>query len=447
MTNGKTCLLCSLATLLILSLESFLPHEVASEPAFQMGLSSGPPPGKTDDDNSGENDYARFLAGMPTSGSALGAFEKDPGWISYVASINRSWENFEARQLRPMRQWVSQELCAAGTATAIYPFSGPDFLNLYTLFPHAKTYILVALEPVGVLPDFSTVDLPDYFADLQRCLWQYLYTDFFVTSRMAAQIADTELRGVLPILLFFMAREHARVLDVRYLAMKPDGTLEERQALNEGDPGPGIQGVRLVFAAADSPEERTLYYFCFNLQNGSWERNPQFASFLKSFGPLTTFTKSASYLLFSRYTSDLKQFILDRSQYLLQDDSGIPLKDFDPVIWNLKFYGTYIGPINLFSSRYQPDLAKVYNTGKDVYPLPFGIGYQFRPGTSNLIFASKKQEYYRDDRRESNETFSGHLACRLDGRRSGGKNRQGGICTITPIEHGEPALAAAVATQ
>jgi len=264
---------------------------------------------------------------------------------------------------------------------------------------------------------------------------------------MAAQIADTELRGVLPILLFFMAREHARVLDVRYLAMKPDGTLEERQALNEGDPGPGIQGVRLVFAAADSPEERTLYYFCFNLQNGSWERNPQFASFLKSFGPLTTFTKSASYLLFSRYTSDLKQFILDRSQYLLQDDSGIPLKDFDPVIWKLKFYGTYIGPINLFSSRYQPDLAEVYNTGKDVYPLPFGIGYQFRPGTSNLIFASKKQEYYRDDRRESNETFSGHLACRLDGRRSGGKNRQGGICTITPIEHGEPALAAAVATQ
>jgi hypothetical protein len=210
-----------------------------------------------------------------------------------------------------MRQWVSQELRAAGTATAIYPFSGPDFLNIYTLFPHANTYILVALEPVGVLPDFSAVDLPDYFADLQRCLWQYLYIDYFVTSRMAAQIAGTELRGVLPILLFFMAREHARVLDVRYLVMKPDGTLEERQALNEGDPGPGIRGVRLVFAAAGSPEKRTLYYFRFDLQNGSWERNPQFASFLKSFGPLTTFTKSALSLAGNR----MKQVMRCSSQY------------------------------------------------------------------------------------------------------------------------------------
>jgi hypothetical protein len=405
MTSGKTCLLRSLAIFLILSLGSFLPQGVASEPAFQMGSSSGPSPGKTDNDNPGCNDYARFLAGLPTPESTLGAFENDPVWINYVASTNKSWENFEARQLRPMRQWVSQELATAGTATAIYPFSGPDFLNIYTLFPHADTYILMALEPVGVLPDFTAVDLPDYFADLQRCLWQYLYIDYFVTSRMAAQIADTELRGVLPIMLFFMAREHARVLEVRYLAMKPDGTLEEQQALNDGDPGPGIPGVRIVFAAAGSPEKRTLYYFRFNLQNGSWERNPQFASFLKSFGPLTTFTKSASYLLFSRYTSDLRQFILDRSRYVLQDDSGIPLKDFDPAIWNLRFYGTYLGPISLFSGRYQKDLAEVYNRGKDVYPLPFGIGYQFRPGSSNLIFASKKQEYYEGDRRESSGTF------------------------------------------
>lgn len=340
--------------------------------------------------NPAYNDYAYFIAGMASRESTLARFEKDPAWINYVASMDRNWDRFKARQLKPMRRWVSQEFRTAGTATAFYPFSGPDFLNISTLFPKARTYILVGLEPVGVLPDFAAINLADYFGDLQRSLWQYLWIDYFVTARMASQISHTQLRGVLPVILFFMAREHVRVLEVRYFALKADGTLAEQPALMPGNPGPGIPGLRIVFETAGSSEKKTLYFFHFNLQNGSWGRNPQFASFLKGFGPLTTFTKSASYLLFSHYTSYLRQFILERSDYVLQDDSGIPLKDFDPAVWNLKFYGKYIGPISLFSYRYQKDLAEVYNSGRDVYPLPFGIGYQFRPGTSNLIFASKK---------------------------------------------------------
>ncbi len=268
----------------------------------------------------------------------------------------------------------------------------PGFFEYLHPLPQARTYILVALEPVGVLPDFATMAVADYCAALQSSLWPYLYIDFFSTSRMAAQIADTELQGVLPILLFFLAREHNQVQDISYLALKPDGTLEERPAVQGENPGPGIQGVRITFLAEGSPETRTLYYLRFNLQNRSWRAHPQFAAFLKSNGPLTTFTKSASYLLFSRYTSDLREFILDRSRAVLQDDSGIPLQDFDPAVWNLKFYGNYVGPISLFSAKYQEDLAEVYTSGKDAYPLPFGIGYQFRPGTSNLIFATKKRQ-------------------------------------------------------
>jgi hypothetical protein len=336
------------------------------------------------------NDYARLIAGMKTPESPLVGFQKDPAWTYYAPFVDVTWEGFERRQLRLMRQWVSQELGTAETATAFYPFSGPDFLNISTLFPEARTYIMVALEPVGTLPDFAAINLKDYFADLEDSLRVYLYVDFFITAKMASQISLSELQGVLPVILFFMAREHARVLDVSYVALKADGSQEELPALEGGNPGPGIPGLRIVFEAPGSSEKKTLYYFRFNLQNGSWKRNPQFASFLNGFGPLTTFTKSASYLLFSPSTSDLRHFILKRSDCVLQDDSGIPLKDFDLAVWNLKFYGTYVRPTSLFSDRYQKDLAEVYNRGRDVYPLPFGIGYAFRPGTSNLIFASKK---------------------------------------------------------
>lgn len=387
MTTLKKNLLLSLAIIILLALTA-APSPDGSE--SQIGRNQDSQNRKTENYNPIYNDYARFIAGLPNPGSTLVSYENEAAWIQYAAYMDRSWESFQKRQLTPMTEWVSQELRAVKTSTVFYPFSGPDFLNVYTLFPEATTYLMVGLEPIGGIPDFSANNIPDFFANLQQALYQYLYIDYFVTARMKTQIAHTDLEGVLPVLLFFMARQHARVLDVRYLALTSDGTLQEQEALQGEKPGPGIPGVRVVFTTAGSPAKRTLYYFRFNLQNSFWERNLQFASFLKSLGPLTTFTKSASYLLFSRYSSDLRQFILDRSQYVLQDDSGIPLKDFAPNIWNLKFFGKYVGPISLFSDRYQADLAEVYNRGQDVYPLPFGIGYQFRPGTSNLILASKK---------------------------------------------------------
>ncbi len=86
-------------------------------------------------------------------------------------------------------------------------------------------------------------------------------------------------------------------------------------------------------------------------------RNQHFVSFLKSFGPVTTFAKAASYLMYKPHFSAIRQFILDQSLYVLQGDSGIPLRYFDPAVWNLRFYGTYAGPIPLFRNCYQADMA------------------------------------------------------------------------------------------
>jgi hypothetical protein len=384
-----TNLLRILTLLLLLALGSFPSWGADSEPASGPGGS-----GSLENESAPTyNDYALLLAGLSNREGRLETEEGKTAWGNYARSMDQRWEIFEKKQLAPMREWAARELGAAQTATVFYPFSGPDFVNVYTLFPHAKTYLLIALEPVGKLPDFAAINQPGFFASLQRSLYEYLYIDFFSTARMEASIARTQLKGVLPVLLVFLAREKARVLDMRYWVMKPDGTMEEAPAVDGESLSPGIPGVRIVFEGAGSAGKQTLYYFRFNLQNNSFDRSQQFVFFLKGFAPFTTFTKAASYLMFSPYSSGIRQFILDQSQYVLQGDSGIPLKYFDPAVWNLKFYGTYAGPINLFRNRYQKDLAEIYNQGKDVYPLPFGIGYRFRAGTSNLMFASKKAEF------------------------------------------------------
>ena len=343
--------------------------------------------------NPSYNDSALFIGGISNRQGTPTAFEEKPFWLKYATFMSQSWERFDSQHLAPMREWASQELGTAPTATVFYPFSGPDFVNMYTLFPRAKTYLMIALEPAGEMPDFAAADEIRFFADLQRSLYDLLQLKFFITDKLNNSLGKTELKGILPILLFFLAREKTQVLDVRYWVMKPDGTVAESPATGPRMlDGRDIAGVRLDFALVGSGEKQTLYYFRFNLRNDSWQRHEKFISFLKGFGPLTTFTKAASYLMHKPNYSGIKQFILDQSVYVLQGDSAIPVKYFDRTTWNLRFFGTYTRPINYFKKFQQKDLAEIYQKGMDVYPLPFGIDYYHRVKTSNLMFAAKRAE-------------------------------------------------------
>ena len=226
---------------------------------------------------------------------------------------------------------------------------------------------------------------------MQRSLYDLLQLNFFKTDNLKNTVAEPELKGILPVLLFFLAREKTQVLDVRYWVMKPDGAIEESPALglkmiDQED----IGGVRIDFARLGSEDKQTLYYFRFNLRNDSLESHEKFVSFLKGFGPVTTFAKAASYLMHKPGFSGIRQLILDQSLFVLEGDSAIPLRYFDRTAWNLKFYGTYTCPIALFKNCQQNDLAEIYRKRAEVYPLPFGIDYRHRLNTSNLLFASKK---------------------------------------------------------
>jgi hypothetical protein len=378
-----------------------LPLTLISVPAFGVGSRSDPGadtnPGQKSspvaERNPAYNDCALYIAGISNQQGTLAAYENDSAWPKYARFISQSWERFDQRHLAPMRKWASQELSAANTATVFYPFSGPDFVNMYTLFPHAKTYLMIALEPVGGIPDFSPTDKSHFFAHLEHSLADLLQLNFFITDKLNNSLGKPEMQGILPILLFFLAREKTQVLDVRYWLMKPDGAIEESPAA-----GPrifsreDIAGVRIDFVRVGSQENQTLYYFRVNLRNDSLKRHEKFIAFLKGFGPLTTFAKAASYLMHKPNYSKIRQLILDQSLFVLEGDSAIPLKYFDRTAWNLRFFGAYTSPINYFKNYQQKDLAEIYRKGTDVLPLPFGIDYRHRVNTSNLMFASKKVE-------------------------------------------------------
>ncbi|MDR3569434.1 MAG: hypothetical protein P4L43_15525 [Syntrophobacteraceae bacterium] len=370
------------------------------------------------------NDYARLIAGMADSQSALAPFQKKSAWVEYSRFIHRGWINLDKRLLAPERSWSEKELgtAASSEGAVFYPFSGPDFANIHAFFPKAGTYVLVAMEQLGDIPGFPAMtdgQFSTYLESMKKSLHDLLNVNYFLSAHMEAQIEQTRIRGVLPILLFMLARSNAQVLDVSYWKMGMDGEIRVLPALETTAREvpeiettkpimDDVEGIRIVFQGAGSEEDhpQTLYYFDVNLYNQAFEQNRHFLNFLRRLGPFTTFMKSASYVMFDPETSAARQFMLDHSRYLVQEDSGIPLKFFEPSDWSLRFYGHYRKPIPTFKEAYQKDLASIYKADKKIEPLPFGFGYYYNPGEANLMVAERKSTDQLRDEASSNNSHN-----------------------------------------
>ena len=286
--KSKQCAEAIISLLFLLVL--FTSPDFAGAPAPVPGENTA----GTADNSAVNNDCARLIAGMFVEQGPFSRLQSRQAWVEYARFFDQSWQKLDEKQLTPVRQWAERELGAAASSgnTVFYPCSGPDFANVHAFFPQARTYVLVGLEPLGEVPDFAAMkdaQFDSYLAGMKKSLVDLLNFHYFVSAHMKAEFHETEVKGVLPILLFMVARNNARVIDFRYWTIKPDGTVQDFPALRAADLDPAaVQGVRITFEVPGEQESRTrtLYYFRLNLYNHIFEQNRYFLSFLKGLGLL-----------------------------------------------------------------------------------------------------------------------------------------------------------------
>ncbi|MGY2133676.1 hypothetical protein ACW9KT_15715 [Hymenobacter sp. HD11105] len=342
------------------------------------------------------HDVAAFLAGMPPSQqSQLHALASQPDWQSFAADADKSWTNYHQTRTAIIQRWAASELDSVrrNSPTVFYPFSGPDFLNAFTMFPASQTYVLVGLEPVGSVPQRSTLDMPELYPAVKASLWSVLSFSFFRTNDMAVDLKSVELDGALPLIMLFAARTDNQIISIRHVQLGSDAQLVPADTTVQAKPNLKIvPGAEIVLRTKDG-QEKKVYYFSADLND--WQLNASKGAILRyveNLGPLTTYVKAATYLMHKPYFSKVRNLILEHSPYILQDDSGIAMKYFRPTDWQLTYYGVYRRPINLFASHYQPELTASYSDSlQRPRPLPFGTGYNWRQKDSNLLLAQRRK--------------------------------------------------------
>ena len=283
--------------------------------------------------------------------SPLAALTKDPAWQQHAHTLDSIFAREDKRTLSKVRAFSRQYLTEKHD-TMLYMFSGPDFLYATSFFPSASTYVLAGLEPVGEVPQLTSLShgaIDGSLYSLERSMGTLLNYSFFITKNMKTQLHEGPVNGTLPILYVFLARTGKTIHEVTYVGLDKDGNVQTPDANDKTGrrlPPTGAPGIRIVFSDGSGPKQ-TLYYFGTNIADGSIEHSG-FLAFCKKLGPADSFIKSASYLLHTGGFNKVRNMLLEQSATILQDDSGIPLAYFDPRQWRLQPFGRYVGPLNIF---------------------------------------------------------------------------------------------------
>lgn len=345
------------------------------------------------------NDISRLLAGRPQeAGSSLASLDTNSMVTDHQQSINEFFDAVNQKSLSRMEEFATSELAQANNNlnTLFYPFSGPDFIHSDVFFPHAKTTIMLGLEPVGNLPSFeglNDLELKDFFKAVRIAIDSIKHLGYFMTFEMSRDFKRVgQLNGTLPIIAMFVSQRGYRVLEIKKI------TLDEKGNVVDSIPGqkdlddpfdPYISGCVIKYMKEGDTSPREIYYFSHDASDASLQKTPGFAAFVNRLKPEVTFLKAASYLM--SWMKTMRELAMNNSDYIFQDDSGIPYKFFDRSDWQMQFYGRYRRTLKVFyNAHFQSELKQIYETDTTIKPLDFGIGYGVRIRQSNLMLATKK---------------------------------------------------------
>ena len=300
----------------------------------------------------------------------------------YAKKVSSKTKRIEGNRLMPLMEWNKSNLernKTSDSSFAFYPFSGGDFIHLNWLYPNATEYLLVAREDVGSVPnllDKNTEAVLSYLNDVDFVLRDIYSKSYFITKNMSSDTkVDTQVNGMLPVILWAISRTNHEVLSLNYKNIDSTGFAVEAD-LTKGKPSAVVISVR---HKVTRKIKRITYLSC-DISDKGFKSKPNNFTFLSNTIPAgcNSFVKSASYLLHYDSFKQIRDFILDISKFLVQDDTGIPYKHFNAEKWTAELFGTYVLPVKDFSENlFQNDLLGAYKSDMYKGPLKFSLGYHW----------------------------------------------------------------------
>ena len=316
-----------------------------------------------------------------------------PSLEKYSKFIRNAWSRLYKDSLGHVPGWTKKNLSKyiEKFDTLFYPFGGPDVSYAISFFPNAKRYVLVGLEPLGNFDQIeSSLKSDEYYGSLQTAFSTYLEKGYFVTSEMQKHLSNKSVRGGLNLVILALKKLGFGIQKIESCFVNANGEIVQFDQ-------DGIDCVKLI--CQKNSQEKEIYYIRANLDNEN-VRLDNLIKFVKQF-EFATFVKSSSYAMHNRNFSKIRSFILDQTNCILQDDTGVPFNFFRKN-WDIHIFGDYIEPTLAVFHVYKQNSLKEYYLKNKAGAIPFPIGYRYtrlvpkeriaQRFTPNLIFVISRRK-------------------------------------------------------
>lgn len=338
---------------------------------------------------------AQLLGGItPAPGNpAIDKIAASEAWLKHKEIMAAEWKKVRAR-LDIMEKWRDAEikLKDAPKRTLLYPFSGPDFINAWALFPNHARYMFFGLENRGALPEIEKLgpnEIDVLLRDVRNALDEIIQRNYFITSYMGKELASPYFKGTVPIMSMMMALDGLHIVKIESFDPFPELTKAYEDPRAAKRPGKLLRSTRMTFTVPNSERTHEVYYFSLDATDRALQFYPDFVDWITRQTPASALLKSASYLLHDGQFSKTRAMVLGSADILVQDDTGVPYRYLKQANWQIKVYGKYHKPIKPMEWGYQRDLEILFKEQAEAKPLPFPFGYHWRGEQSGLILGTR----------------------------------------------------------
>jgi hypothetical protein len=283
---------------------------------------------------------------------------------------------------------------------AVYPFGGGDLVSALATFPDATEITTISLEPAGdvrpidgLAPDFLAHELAVHRSHLER-----LFEKAHSRTDNLEREAKTALPGEILFALAALVVHGDEPVSLRYFHLRPDGSLayltqsDIDAAKKPGDRRALFANAELRFRRAGDPAApvQVLRHMSFNLDDAHLTADPSLLAYLNARVKVAAMTKAATHLLWNEHFTLIRGWLVDHTDWMVSDSTGIPPRIAGPAGFTQDTFGTFDGPSPFGDpDRADADDVRRLFASQPTRDLAFRYGYPDSHGHAHLILTHR----------------------------------------------------------
>jgi hypothetical protein len=318
----------------------------------------------------------------------------------HCTDLGRAYDEYKKSWVDVAKPFLATLRPATLPGTVVYPFGGGDLVTALATFPDATEITTISLEPAGDIrpvdklrPEKLAHELAVHRSHLERLLEKaHSRTDNLEKE------SQTDMPGEIVFDLGALVIHGDEPLSLRYFKLGPDGTPAyltqaniDAQAHHPNALRDLFQNFELRFRAGKDGPVRTLRHIAYNLDDAHLKADGSLLAHLSAKGKVAAMTKAASHLLWNDHFSTIRGWLIDHTDWMISDSTGIPPRFAQPAGFAQDTYGTFDGPalFGLYDKRDAEDLKQLFKS-EPSRDLAFRYGYPDQAGHAHLLVTRRE---------------------------------------------------------